>query len=170
MALASGTAAVHYAIITLAKSGDEIVSANNLYGGTYTMFDAIQPQFGIVTRCREGYRAEDPGRVPREHGQSRARRAGHRGDRPHRPRAPAALIVDGTFTTPYLLRSIDLGADIVVNSLTKWMGGHGTAIGGILTDSGRFDWKDPKFSLFNEPDPNYHGLRWAQTCPPPSRR
>ena len=82
----------------------------------------------------------------------------------HAHRLP--LIVDGTFTTPYLLRTIEHGADIVVNSLTKWMGGHGTAIGGIVTDSGRFDWKDPKFSLFNEPDPNYHGLRWAHDLPP----
>ncbi len=76
------------------------------------------------------------------------------------------LIVDGTFTTPYLLRSIEHGADIVVNSLTKWMGGHGTAIGGIVTDAGRFDWKDPKFGLFNDPDPTYHGLRWARDLPP----
>lgn len=71
------------------------------------------------------------------------------------------LIVDGTFTTPYLLRTIDHGADIVINSLTKWMGGHGTAIGGIVVDSGKFDWRDRRFTLFTRPDPNYHGLRWA---------
>jgi O-acetylhomoserine (thiol)-lyase len=75
------------------------------------------------------------------------------------------LVVDATFTTPYLLKSIDFGADIVVNSLTKWLGGHGTGIGGIVTDAGKFDWKDKKFSLFNEPDPNYHGLRWAHDLP-----
>ena len=77
--------------------------------------------------------------------------------------------MDATFTTPYLLRTIEHGADIVVNSLTKWLGGHGTAIGGIVTDSGKFDWKDRKFSLFNEPDPNYHGLHWAHDLPEASR-
>ncbi len=75
------------------------------------------------------------------------------------------LVVDGTFTTPYLLKSIEYGADIVINSLTKWIGGHGTAIGGIVTDSGRFDWSKGNFTLFSEPDPNYHGLRWAHDLP-----
>jgi O-acetylhomoserine (thiol)-lyase len=76
------------------------------------------------------------------------------------------LIVDATFTTPYLLRAIDHGADIVVNSLTKWLGGHGAAIGGIVTDSGKFQWKgNPRFPLLNEPDSNYHGLRWAHDLP-----
>jgi O-acetylhomoserine (thiol)-lyase len=77
------------------------------------------------------------------------------------------LIVDATFTTPYLLRSIELGADIVVNSLTKWIGGHGTAIGGIITDSGKFNWKGGRHKLFTEPDANYHGLRWALDLPEP---
>ena len=71
------------------------------------------------------------------------------------------LIVDATFTTPYLLKSIEYGADIVVNSITKWIGGHGSGIGGVVIDSGRFDWKDPKFKLYNEPDPSYHGIRYA---------
>jgi O-acetylhomoserine (thiol)-lyase len=75
------------------------------------------------------------------------------------------LIADATFTTPYLLRTIEHGADIVVNSLTKWLGGHGTAIGGIVTDSGKFDWKNKRFKLFNEPDSNYHGLKWAHDLP-----
>jgi len=76
------------------------------------------------------------------------------------------LIVDATFTTPYLLRTIEHGADIVVNSLTKWLGGHGAAIGGIITDSGKFQWKNnPRFPLLNEPDSNYHGLRWAHDLP-----
>ncbi len=75
--------------------------------------------------------------------------------------------MDATFTTPYLLKSIEYGADIVVNSLTKWLGGHGTGIGGIVTDAGKFDWKDKKFKLFNDPDPNYHGLHWASDLPAP---
>jgi O-acetylhomoserine (thiol)-lyase len=78
--------------------------------------------------------------------------------------------VDATFTTPCLLQTIRHGADIVVNSLTKWMGGHGSAIGGIATDAGTFDWSDPKFDLFNRPDRNYHGLRWAVDLPPELRK
>jgi len=78
------------------------------------------------------------------------------------------LIVDATFTTPYLLRTIEHGADIVVNSLTKWLGGHGAGIGGIVTDSGKFNWKNnPRFPLLNNPDPNYHGLKWAHDLPAP---
>lgn len=175
VALASGTTAIFYSIINLAAAGDEIVSANNLYGGSYTMFDAILPQFGIRVKFVKPDRIENfekaitaktkavfietignpaldftdvaaVAKVAHDHG--------------------IPLIVDGTFTTPYLLRSIDHGADIVVNSLTKWMGGHGTAIGGIVTDAGRFDWKNPKFGLYNEPDPNYHGLKWAHDLPP----
>jgi len=175
VALASGTAAIHYAIITLAKTGDEIVSANNLYGGTYTMFDAILPTMGITTKF---VKPGDPKNF--EKAISAKTRAlfietignpaldftdvGEVAKIAHAHGVP--LIVDATFTTPYLLRTIECGADIVVNSLTKWMGGHGTAIGGIVTDSGAFDWKDKKFSLFNEPDPNYHGLRWAHDLPP----
>jgi O-acetylhomoserine (thiol)-lyase len=175
VALASGTAAVFYSIINLARAGDEIVSANNLYGGTYTMFDAILPQLGITVKF---VKPEDP-RNFQQAISERARalfietignpvldftdvaevaRIAHEHGLP--------LIVDATFTTPYLLRTIDHGADIVVNSLTKWLGGHGTAIGGIVTDAGRFDWKQKRFSLFNEADPNYHGLRWAHDLPP----
>ncbi len=176
VALASGTAAVHYSIITLAQAGDEIVSANNLYGGTYTMFDAILPQFGITVKFvkyndLKGYeKAITP--------KTRALFVETIGNPAldvvdfdevaqiaHRHGLP--LIVDATFTTPYLLRSIEHGADIVVNSLTKWLGGHGTGIGGIVTDAGKFDWKDKKFKLFNDPDPNYHGLHWASDLPAP---
>jgi O-acetylhomoserine (thiol)-lyase len=77
------------------------------------------------------------------------------------------LVVDATFTTPYLLKTIEHGADIVINSLTKWMGGHGAAIGGIVTDAGSFDWKSGRHPLFVEPDANYHGLRWAHDLPDP---
>lgn len=176
VALASGTSAIHYTIINICSQGDEIVSANNLYGGTYTMFDAILPQFGIKTKFVDPH---DPANfekavtdktklifietignpvldftdvsavaaVAKAHG--------------------IPLVVDGTFTTPWLMRAIDYGADIVINSLTKWMGGHGTAIGGIVTDSGNFNWKNDRFPLYNEPDSNYHGLRWAHDLPEP---
>jgi O-acetylhomoserine (thiol)-lyase len=176
VALASGTAAIHYTVITLAKAGDEIVSAGNLYGGTYTMFDAILPQFGITTKFVkfDDFAGFEKAITPRTRmlfvetignptldvaDIAEIAKIAHAHGLP--------LVVDGTFTTPYLLRTIDHGADIVVNSLTKWMGGHGTGIGGVVTDAGRFDWKDKRFSLFNDPDPNYHGLRWAHDLPAP---
>jgi O-acetylhomoserine (thiol)-lyase len=175
VAVASGTSAIFYAIITLAGAGDEIVSASNLYGGTYTQFDSILPQLGITTRFVD---ASDPKNFEKAiTPKTRALYIETIGNPvldftdvkavaevAHRHGLP--LIVDGTFTTPYLLRTIELGADIVVNSLTKWIGGHGTGIGGIITDSGKFAWKDnPRFKLFNEPDANYHGLRWAHDLP-----
>jgi O-acetylhomoserine (thiol)-lyase len=170
LALASGTSAVHYSIINICSAGDEIVSASNLYGGTYTMFDCILPQFGIHTKFAD---ARDPQSF--ETAITDKTRAifietignplleftdiGAISEIAKKHHLP--LIVDATFTTPFLLKSFDYGADIVVNSLTKWMGGHGTGIGGIVVDSGKFDWTDPKFKLYNEPDPSYHGLRYA---------
>lgn len=174
VALASGTSAIFYAIITLAEAGDEIVSANNLYGGTYTQFDAILPKMGINVKFVDSREPENFQKAitPR----TRALFVETIGnpvldytdikavaDIAHRNGLP--LIVDATFTTPYLLRTIELGADIVVNSLTKWLGGHGSAIGGIVTDAGKFDWKGGKHPLFTEPDGNYHGLRWAIDLP-----
>jgi O-acetylhomoserine (thiol)-lyase len=174
VAAASGTAAIFNAVITLAQSGDEIVSASNLYGGTYTMFDAILPQFGITTRFvkhddLKGFEKAITGKTRALFVETIGNPVldfvdvGAVAKIAHAHGLP--LIVDATFTTPYLLRSIEHGADIVVNSLTKWLGGHGTAIGGIITDAGKFDWKDKKFKLFNDPDPNYHGLRWAHDLP-----
>jgi len=171
LALASGTSAIYYSIINICSAGDEIVAANNLYGGTYTMFDAILPQFGIRVKFAD---PRDPLNI--EKAISDKTRAifietignpllevtdiGAVSEISHRHNLP--LIVDATFTTPHLLKSIEYGADIVVNSLTKWMGGHGTGIGGIVIDSGKFDWTDPKFKLYNEPDASYHGIRYAQ--------
>jgi len=170
LALSSGTSAVYYAIINICSAGDEIVSANNLYGGTYTMFDAILPQFGIHTRFVD---PRDPGNFePAINERTRAIYIEAIGNpvlevvdieaiaeiaRTHN----LPLIVDATFTTPYLLRSIDYGADIVVHSLTKWIGGHGTGIGGVVVDAGKFNWQDPKFKLYNQPDTSYHDLRFA---------
>lgn len=170
LALASGTAAIHNALITICQAGDEIVSANNLYGGTYTMFKDILPRFGIRTRFVDLGSPENFDRAVTA--DTRAifmetignpalevtdiEKVNAVAKKHHLP-----LIVDGTFTTPYLLQTIHHGADIVVNSLTKWIGGHGTAIGGIVIDAGRFDWTDPKFALFNEPDESYHGIRFG---------
>jgi O-acetylhomoserine (thiol)-lyase len=170
LALASGTSAVYYSIINICEAGDEIVSAANLYGGTYTMFDCILPQFDIKVNFAD---ARDPDNFAKAITEkTRAifietignpvldftdiSAAAKIADNHNLP-----LIVDATFTTPYLLKSIDYGADIVVNSLTKWMGGHGTGIGGIVVDSGKFNWQDPKFKLYNDPDPSYHDIRYA---------
>ena len=170
LALASGTSAVYYTIINICEAGDEIISASNLYGGTYTMFDCILPQFGIqvnfadatdpssfaeaITEKTRGIFIETIGNPVLDFTDiSAVAEIAHSHNLP--------LIVDATFTSPYLLKTIEHGADIVVNSLTKWMGGHGTGIGGIVVDSGKFDWQDPKFKLFNEPDQSYHGIRYA---------
>ena len=174
VALASGTAAIFYSIITLAEAGDDIISANNLYGGTYTQFDAILPKLGIKVKFVD---PKDPKNFERAIGpKTRALFIETIGNPvldytdvkaiaevAHKNGLP--LIVDATFTTPYLLRTIELGADIVVNSLTKWLGGHGSAIGGIVTDAGKFNWKAGRHPLFTEPDANYHGLKWAIDLP-----
>jgi O-acetylhomoserine (thiol)-lyase len=176
VALASGTTAIFFSLINLASAGDEIVSANNLYGGSYTMFDAILPQLGITVKF---VKPDDPANFKKAiTPKTRAlfietignpvldfTDVGAVAKVAHDHGLP--LIVDATFTTPCLLRTIEHGADIVVNSLTKWMGGHGTAIGGIVTDAGKFNWKDKKFNLYNDPDPNYHGLKWAHDLPEP---
>jgi O-acetylhomoserine (thiol)-lyase len=170
LALASGTSAVFYSVINVCGMGDEVVSANNLYGGTYTMFNDILPELGIKVRfvdplepdqfeaaINEKTRMlfvesignpvldvvdlEAVSRIAKKH---------------HIP-----LAIDSTFTTPYLFRPIEYGADIVIHSLTKWLGGHGTGIGGIVVDSGRFDWTDEKFRFYNRPDPSYHDIRYA---------
>jgi O-acetylhomoserine (thiol)-lyase len=179
VSVASGTAAVFNTVITIAKAGDEIVSASNLYGGTYTMFDAILPDLGINTKFVDVLKPEtfEQAITPKTRllylesiGNPALDFADVEAISKVAKKHHLPLVVDGTFTTPYLLRAIDLGADIVINSLTKWMGGHGTAIGGIATDAGRFDWSDPKFELFNRPDPAYHGLRWATDLTPEQRK
>lgn len=175
LTLSSGTAAIYFAVTNILKQGDELVSANNLYGGTFTQFDAILPQQGIHVRfapvndfaateaaINEKTRAiyieavgnpvldvadiEQYAAVAKKH---------------HLP-----LIVDATFTPPTLLRPIEHGANIVIHSLSKWIGGHGTGIGGVVIDAGNFDWTDPKFALYNEPDRGYHGLRFAHDLGP----
>ena len=138
VALASGTSAIHYTIITIAKQGDEIVSANNLYGGTYTMFDAILPNFGIHTKFvdpknPENFRLAITSKTKLIYIEAIGNPSLEVTDIvavaqiAHEHHIP--LVVDATFATPYLLKCIEYGADIVIHSLTKWIGGHGTAIG-----------------------------------------
>lgn len=170
LALASGTSAIFYTVINVCDHGDEVVAANNLYGGTYTQFDTILPQFGIkvnwvdpadpqnfekaITEKTRMLYCETIGNPGLEMTDIEAIAAIAK--KHHLP-----LVVDSTFTPPCLFKPLAHGADIVIHSLTKWMGGHGVALGGIVVDSGTFDWKDPKFTLYNKPDPGYHGLRYA---------
>lgn len=176
LALASGTSAVFYSIINLAKAGDNIVSARNLYGGSYTQFNDLLPALGIEVRFVD---SNDPANFAAAiDGNTRAlfcesvsnpaleiTDLDAVADIAHANGLP--LIVDSTFSTPYLTRPIEHGADIVVHSLTKWLGGHGAGIGGIVIDSGKFNWAGGKHPLFDEPDNSYHGLRWGHDLPEP---
>lgn len=176
LGLASGTSGVFYSVINVASAGDNIVSARNLYGGTYTQFNDILPALGITVKFVD---SNDPqnfataidtktralfcesvsnpaleivdldavGDIARANG--------------------IPLIVDSTFSTPYLTQPLKHGADIVVHSLTKWFGGHGTGIGGVVVDSGRFKWAAGKHPIYTAPDNSYHGLRWGLDLPEP---
>jgi len=175
LAVASGTSAIFYSVINLCQAGDELVSANNLYGGTYTQFNDILPQFGIRTKFVD---PKDPQNFARAITPKTkllfCETIGNPGldvadlkaiaDIAHAHGLP--LVVDSTFTTPYLQRPMDFGADIVVHSLTKWLGGHGVGIGGIVIDSGKFNWQTDKFPLLTQPDQSYHGIRWAHDLGP----
>jgi O-acetylhomoserine (thiol)-lyase len=174
--LASGAAAVTYTIMNLAQAGDNIVAAKTLYGGTYNLMAHTLPQYGITTTfvdadeenafenaINEKTKAifiESIGNpnaalIDIEEAAAVA----------HKHRIP--LVVDSTFATPYLLRPIEYGADIVVHSATKFIGGHGTAIGGVIVDSGKFDWEaSGKFPGITEPSPGYHGISFTKAAGP----
>ncbi|MDA0034779.1 O-acetylhomoserine aminocarboxypropyltransferase/cysteine synthase [Brachyspira hyodysenteriae] len=174
IAVSSGTNAIFYTIITICEAGDEIVSAFNVYGGTYSQFGAILPKLGINTKFVDAKDPENFAKAITDKTKlifietisnpsldftdiEAVAKIAHNAGIP--------LVIDGTFTTPYLLQTIKHGADIVINSLTKWIGGHGSAVGGIITDGGNFNWQSDKFPLFSKPDANYHGLRWAYDLP-----
>ena len=170
LALSSGTSAIFYTFINLARQGDEIVAASNLYGGTHTMLHDILPQFGIRAKLvqpndLDGFAAAITDKTRAIYVESIGNPTLETADvsalagLAHSRGLP--LIVDATFSTPALQRPLTQGADIVIHSLTKWIGGHGTAIGSIVVDGGSFDWKNPRFDLYNEPDESYHGVRWA---------
>ncbi len=178
LGLASGTSAVFYSIINLAQAGDNIVSARNLYGGTYTQFNDILPSLGIQVRFVDSTDPENFARAIDDRTralfcESVSNPALEIADLEaiaaiaHSAGLP--LIVDSTFSTPYLTRPLEFGADIVVHSLTKWFGGHGTGIGGVAIDSGRFPWAAGRHPLFTTPDASYHGLRWGVDLPDPLR-
>jgi O-acetylhomoserine (thiol)-lyase len=176
LALASGQAAETLTIFTLAGSGDEIVSTTSLYGGTYNLFHYTLRKLGIKVHFvdpqdYDGLRSKINSRTKALYGETignpkmdvldieRLAKIAHDNGLP--------LIVDNTTASPALCRPIEFGADIVVNSATKYIGGHGTSIGGVIVDSGRFDWKASKrFPEFTEPDPSYHGVSYTEAFGP----
>lgn len=170
VALSSGAAAIAFSILNIAGTGDEIVAAGSLYGGTYNLFATTLPRYGITTTFvdesnPENFRAaitentkaifaetignpslnvldiEAVANIAHEHG--------------------LPLIIDNTFPSPYGCNPIEFGADVVVHSATKWIGGHGTTIGGVVVDGGKFDWTQGRFAGFTEPDASYHGIRYG---------
>ena len=177
LSLASGMAAITYAIQTITRSGDNIVSTSQLYGGTYNCFTHSFPKQGITVKMVDGadYQGIEDAideNTKAIYCESIGNPLGNIIDLEkfaaiaHKHGIP--LIVDNTVATPYLCRPIDFGADIVIHSLTKYIDGHGATIGGIIVDSGKFDWKkDPKkYPMLNEPDPSYHGIIYTDTFGP----
>lgn len=176
LAVASGAAAVTYTILNLAQNGDNIVSAKNIYGGSFNLFEHTLPQYGIETNFVDIFNEEEVESAINEKTkalyietlgnpnsdvvdiESMAKIA-------HKHKIP--LVVDNTFATPYLVRPIEYGADIVVHSATKFIGGHGTSIGGVIVDGGKFDWEaSGKFDSLTKPNPSYHGISFTQACGP----
>ena len=176
LAVASGAAAVTYTILNLAQNGDNIVSAKNIYGGSFNLFEHTLPQYGIQTTFVDIFNEKEVENAINEKTkalyietlgnpnsdvvdiESVARIA-------HRHKIP--LVVDNTFATPYLVRPIEYGADIVVHSATKFIGGHGTSIGGVIVDGGKFDWESSgKFDSLTKPNPSYHGISFTKACGP----
>ncbi|HLS86742.1 MAG TPA: O-acetylhomoserine aminocarboxypropyltransferase/cysteine synthase [Burkholderiales bacterium] len=177
LALSAGMAAVHYAILNLAEAGDNIVSVPQLYGGTYTLFAHMLPKMGIEVRFAAGDSPKDVEKLIDERTkavffESIGNPAGNIVDieamtKVARSRG-VATIVDNTVATPVLLKPIDYGADIVVHALTKYMGGHGTTLGGIIVDSGKFPWAEHKarYPRLSEPEPAYHGVVYTEAFGP----
>lgn len=176
LATASGQAAITYAILNIAGSGDEIVSSSSLYGGTYNLFAITLPKLGIQVHFVDSSDPENFRKAitPKTKAVFAETIGNPKGDVldieavaaiAHENGIP--LIVDNTFPSPYLCRPIEHGADIVVHSATKFIGGHGTSIGGVIVDGGRFDWKaSGKFSGLTEPDPSYHGVVYTDAVGP----
>lgn len=174
LAVASGAAAVTYTILNLAQNGDNIVSAKNIYGGSFNLFEHTLPQYGIDTKFVDIFNEEQVESAINE--KTKALYIETLGNPnsdvvdiesiakiAHKHKIP--LVVDNTFATPYLVRPIEYGADIVVHSATKFIGGHGTSIGGVIVDGGNFDWEaSGKFDSLTKPNPSYHGISFTQAC------
>lgn len=176
LAVASGAAAVTYTILNLAQNGDNIVSAKNIYGGSFNLFEHTLPQYGIQTTFIDIFNEKEVENAINE--KTKALYIETLGNPnsdvvdieyvariAHRHKIP--LVVDNTFATPYLVRPIEYGADIVVHSATKFIGGHGTSIGGVIVDGGKFDWEaSGKFDSLTKPNPSYHGISFTKACGP----
>ena len=174
LAVASGAAAVTYTIQNLAKSGEHIVAANNIYGGSYNLLEHTLPDYGITTTfvdpsdvshfenaIQENTKAVYIETLGNPHSDVSDIEAIAKIAHAHK----IPLVVDSTFATPFLVRPIEYGADIVVHSATKFIGGHGTAIGGVIVDSGKFDWEaSGKFPALTEPNPSYHGVSFTKAA------
>jgi O-acetylhomoserine (thiol)-lyase len=172
LAVASGAAAVTYTLENLAQAGDHIVSAKNIYGGTYNLLEHTLPQYGIKTTFVDPFQYDEIENAIQDNTKAvfietlgnpnsdvvdieRIAKIAHAYKIP--------LVIDNTFATPYLVRPIEYGADIVVHSATKFIGGHGTTIGGVIVDSGKFDWEaSGKFPSLTEPNPSYHGISFTK--------
>ncbi|MED4063470.1 homocysteine synthase [Priestia megaterium] len=174
LGVASGQSATTFSILNIASAGDEIVSASSLYGGTYNLFSSTLPKLGITVKFvnadnPENFRSAITSKTKAIYAESVGNPQGNVldieavADIAHEHEIP--LIIDNTVPSPYLLRPIDFGADIVVHSATKFLGGHGTAIGGVIVDSGKFDWEaSGKFPDLTTPDPSYHGLVYTEAA------
>ena len=176
LAVASGAAAITYTILNLAKSGEHIVAANNIYGGSYNLLQHTLSDYGIATSfvdpsdvvnfenaIQKNTRAIFVETLGNPHSEVIDLEAAARVAHEHK----IPLVVDNTFATPFLVRPIEYGADIVVHSATKFIGGHGTAIGGVIVDSGNFDWEaSGKFPALTEPNPSYHGISFVKAAGP----
>ncbi len=176
LAVASGAAAITYTIENLAQAGDHIVAANNIYGGSYNLLEHTLPQYGITTTFVDALHLDAFDKAIQENTKALyVETLGNPNSEvtdiealakiAHAHKIP--LVVDNTFATPYLVRPIEYGADIVVHSATKFIGGHGTAIGGVIVDSGKFDWEaSGKFKSLTEPNPSYHGISFTKAVGP----
>lgn len=173
VSFSSGHAALVATILNICHAGDEVVTSSSLYGGTYNLFATTLPKYGITTKFvdpsdPENFRRAITPRTRAVFGETignprldifdieAVAQVAHDNGIP--------LIVDNTFASPVLCRPFEWGADLIIHSATKWLGGHGAAMGGVVIDSGRFDWNSPKFPGFTEPDRSYHGLRYAVDC------
>lgn len=176
LAVASGAAAIAYTFQNLAQNGDHIVSAKNIYGGTYNLLAHTLPEFGITTTFVDIFNENEVRAAVGEHTKaifietlgnpcSEVADIEAAAKIAHEHKIP--LVVDNTFATPYLVRPIDYGADIVVHSATKFIGGHGTSLGGVIVDGGKFDWEGSgKFPSLVEPNPSYHGVSFVKAAGP----
>ncbi|MDY5577020.1 MAG: O-acetylhomoserine aminocarboxypropyltransferase/cysteine synthase family protein [Lachnospiraceae bacterium] len=174
LAVASGAAAIAYTIENLAQNGDHIVAAKNIYGGTYNLLEHTLPSYGVSTTFVDPFNYDEVEQAIQENTKavfietlgnpnSEVVDIEKLAEIAHAHKIP--LVIDNTFATPYLVRPIEYGADIVVHSATKFIGGHGTTIGGVIVDSGKFDWEaSGKFPSLTEPNPSYHGVVFTKAA------